>query len=116
MRFLGLTFALAIAAPALAHAQSPVYQDAMQASATLQIAAQQSNAPIQWTVPESRFAANAERVAVQRDFNSRQPGATMMIIGGAALLAGLLTDGSASTALIIGGIGFGAYGFYLYNR
>lgn len=116
MRFLGLTFALAIAAPALAQAQSPVYEDAMRASATLQIAAQQPSAPTQLMVAVAPFAANAERVAVQRDFHSRQPGATMMIIGGAALLAGLLTDGSASTALIIGGIGFGAYGFYLYNR
>jgi hypothetical protein len=113
MRFLSLTFALAIAAPALASAQSPVYEDAMRAGATLQIAAQQSSAPTQRLVAaEAPLSANA----VQRDFHSRQPGATMMIIGGAALLAGLLTDGSASTALIIGGIGFGAYGFYLYNR
>ena len=116
MRFLGLTFALAIAAPALANAQSPVYEDAMRAGASLQIAAQQSSAPTQLVIGEAPFTANTERVAIQRDFRSRQPGATMMIIGGAALLAGLLTDGSASTALIIGGIGFGAYGFYLYNR
>jgi len=40
----------------------------------------------------------------------------MIIVGGAVLLAGLLTDGSGSTALIISGIGVGAYGVYLYTR
>jgi hypothetical protein len=40
----------------------------------------------------------------------------MMIIGGAALVAGILVGGSGGTALILGGIGVGAYGLYLYTQ
>jgi hypothetical protein len=51
-----------------------------------------------------------------RRFNSRAPGATLMIIGGAAIIAGVLVGDSGGTVLILGGIGIGAYGFYLYTR
>jgi hypothetical protein len=54
-------------------------------------------------------------LAAQR-FTSRAPGATLMIIGGAAIVAGLLMDGSGSAILILGGVGLGAYGAYLYTR
>ncbi len=39
-----------------------------------------------------------------------------MIIGGAALVTGILVGGSGGTVLILGGIGVGAYGVYLYTR
>jgi hypothetical protein len=39
-----------------------------------------------------------------------------MIIGGAAIVTGILVGGSGGFVLILGGVGLGAYGFYLYNR
>jgi hypothetical protein len=39
-----------------------------------------------------------------------------MIIGGAAFLAGLFVEGTGGTVLIVGGIGLGAYGIYLFTR
>jgi len=39
-----------------------------------------------------------------------------MIIGGGAIVAGALVGGSSGTLLILGGVGLGAYGFYLYTR
>ncbi|HJQ66640.1 MAG TPA: hypothetical protein VJ816_09700 [Gemmatimonadales bacterium] len=56
------------------------------------------------------------RTSAAREFSSRAPGGAMIILGSAALLAGLLTDGSGSTALIVTGIGVGAYGVYLYTQ
>jgi len=39
-----------------------------------------------------------------------------MIIGGAAIVTGALVGGSGGTILILGGVGVGAYGVYLYTR
>jgi hypothetical protein len=39
-----------------------------------------------------------------------------MIIGASAVVAGILVGGSGGTVLILGGIGVGAYGLYLYTR
>jgi hypothetical protein len=88
--------------------QAPVFEDAMRANASLQIAAQRSTLPQQ-------FILSAD-VAAQQHFSSRAPGATLMIAGGAAVLAGILVGGSGGALLILGGVGAGAYGFYLYNR
>ena len=108
MRTLTLALVLVLGAPALAHAQAPVFQEAMRASATLQLAAQRPTTASPLTI-------NGDLLA-QRRFNSRAPGATLMIIGGASILAGILVGGSAGTAMIIGGVAAGAYGFYLYNK
>jgi len=107
MRILSLAVVLVFGVPAVATAQTPVFEDAMRASAALQVRAQSpGSSPVMLTTD----------MLVQRRFNSRAPGATLMIIGGAGILAGILVGGSAGTAMIIGGVAAGAYGFYLYNK
>jgi len=41
-------------------------------------------------------------------------GTTLMIIGGAAFVSGLVIGGTGGTVLAVGGIGVGAYGIYLF--
>ena len=108
MRILSLAVVLVFGVPAVATAQTPVFEDAMRASAALQVRAQSPGT-------SSPVMLNTDML-VQRRFNSRAPGATLMIIGGAGILAGILVGGSAGTAMIIGGVAAGAYGFYLYNK
>ena len=115
MRITPILLAAVLASPMLARAQSTtaqpanVYQPSMPAVIAVQPAA---------VTPALLLAPSREeaRVVSSREFSSRAPGGALMIMGSAALLAGLLTDGSGSTALIIGGIGVGAYGVYLYTR
>jgi hypothetical protein len=42
--------------------------------------------------------------------------AALMIVGGAALLAGLLIGGGAGTAIAVGGALLGLYGLWMYVR
>ena len=51
-----------------------------------------------------------------RRAKDRDQGRTLMIVGGAAVVAGILVGDSGGTVLILGGVGVGAYGFYLYQR
>lgn len=108
MRLLSLVVAFAIGVPAVAHAQSPVFEEAMRANAALHVAAKAPAIATPITLTGDMM--------VQRRFSSRAPGATLMIIGGAGILAGILVGGSAGTVMIIGGVAAGAYGFYLYNK
>jgi hypothetical protein len=108
MRLLPLAFVLLVASPTTMQAQEPVFEDAMRANAGLHLAAQRP-------VTAAPFTVDSDMLA-QRRFSSRAPGATLMIIGGAGILAGILVGGSAGTAMIIGGVAAGAYGFYLYNK
>lgn len=41
-------------------------------------------------------------------------GQTLMIVGGAALLAGAIIGGDSGTIVMLGGAGVGLYGLYLY--
>jgi hypothetical protein len=110
MRLTGIILVSLLAAPAAARAQtvSGSYHDAMQAAAALQIAAQRSS-------PVAPLVVNRDLLAPER-FSSRAPGATLMIIGGAGVVAGILVGGSGGALLILGGVGLGAYGFYLYMK
>src|SRR5262245_8406934 len=56
---------------------------------------------------------HAELLSLRR---GRAEGRTLMIVGGAAIVAGILVGDSGGTVLILGGVGVGAYGFYLYTR
>jgi len=49
-------------------------------------------------------------VAAARGSNS----AALMIVGGAAFLAGAIIGGDAGTIIMVGGAGVGLYGLYLY--
>jgi hypothetical protein len=108
MRIAGLTILFAILGSSHAHAQSTPYQATLPAAAAVSLAPP-STAALPW------LAQDADLVAARR-FNSRAPGATLMIVGGAAIVAGILVGGSGGFVLILGGVGVGAYGFYLYNR
>ena len=89
-------------------AQAPVYQPTTAvARALLLVSPNTSPAPD----PTARRDAFPER-----RFSSRAPGATLMIIGGAGIVAGILVGGSGGAILILGGVGLGAYGLYLYTR
>jgi hypothetical protein len=41
-------------------------------------------------------------------------GTTLMIVGGAAFVSGILIGGTGGTILALGGVGVGAYGVYLF--
>ena len=107
MRVAGLLLFLVAVHPRLAIAQSNGFQTGIQAAAGLRM-------PSQNPAAELRHGT-ADLLAPSR-FRSRAPGATLMIIGGAAIVAGILVGGSGGTVLILGGVGVGAYGLYLYTR
>ena len=109
MRTAGLLLLLVALCPEPGYAQSNGYQVTVQAAARLRLAA---GAP---TAEPLRPFAGSEFV-VARKFSSRAPGATLMIIGGAAIVTGILVGGSGGTILIVGGVGVGAYGVYLYTQ
>src|SRR5713101_690235 len=108
MRVARLLLLLVAVHPRLAIAQSNGFQAGIQAAASLRM-------PSANPAAELRHGANADLLAPSR-FRSRAPGATLMIIGGAAIVAGILVGGSGGTVLILGGVGVGAYGVYLYTR
>lgn len=108
MRIIGLTVLFAAICATQSLAQSGSYQAVGPATAALQLT---SSVP----VVQAALTTNADLLPARR-FSSRAPGATLMIIGGAAIVAGILVGGSGSTILILGGIGIGAYGLYLYTR
>lgn len=107
MRTAGLTLLCVALFSAPSQAQSSPYQAGAPAAAALRLASS--------PVGQLPLQATATFLEARR-FSSRAPGATMMIVGGAAIVAGILVGGSGGTVLILGGIGVGAYGFYLYTR
>ena len=65
-------------------------------------------------IAPAELAIEEPAVAVQR----RSVGEPMalMVVGGAALLAGLIIGGDAGTVLAVGGVIIGLYGLYQYLR
>jgi hypothetical protein len=108
MRVTGLIVLVGLLSPTVAPAQSNSYDRAMRAAATLQVLAQRA-AP----TPPTSIAVD---LLAARRFSSRAPGAAFMIFGGAGLLAGILVGGTGGAVLILGGIGVGAYGVYLFTQ
>ena len=108
MRIAGLVVLLTTLSASHLHAQAKPYQATSAATAALRLAS--PSAP-----PRAALWHDTD-LLVARRFNSRAPGATFMIIGGAAIVTGILVGGSGGFVLILGGVGLGAYGFYLYNR
>ncbi len=106
MRMTGIAFLLLVLCPVVSRAQSNPYESQMRATAVLRSPSHVQREPLRVVVD----------VPGPRRFNSRVPGATLMIIGGGAIVAGALVGGSGGTILILGGVGVGAYGFYLYTR
>ena len=108
MRVAGLLLLLVAVHTRPVIAQANEFQAGIRAAASLRL-------PSQNPAAQLHHAANADLLAPSR-FRSRAPGATLMIIGGAAIVAGILVGGSGGTVLILGGVGVGAYGVYLYTR
>ena len=59
-------------------------------------------------------ATSAPLPALQRRTATQNRGMTLMIVGGAALIGGLVIGDDAGTLIAIGGLGIGLYGLYLY--
>ena len=108
MRMSMLALLLSLVLPGLAPAQSRPFERQLRAAAAFQ-------ASVRLPAGEAGTPSLSELVSPRR-FSSRTPGATLMIIGGAAFLAGLFVEGTGGTVLIVGGIGLGAYGVYLFTR
>jgi hypothetical protein len=82
-------------------------------------------APVGPTLGAARLAADAQMTVLGAD-ERLEPGnpfrntagfgqpEALMIVGGAAFLAGALIGGDAGTIVMVGGAGIGLYGLYLY--
>ncbi|MGH7546152.1 MAG: hypothetical protein ACREKI_08225 [Gemmatimonadota bacterium] len=66
------------------------------------------------TTPSSEHFARPELAVPGAAQKDKETGLTLMIVGGSALVAGLIIGDTAGTILAVGGIGVGAYGLYLY--
>ncbi len=66
-------------------------------------------------ITASSAAASVANHDQQLETPSRES-AALMIVGGAALLAGLLIGGGAGTAIAVGGALVGLYGLWMYVR
>ncbi len=58
--------------------------------------------------------ADAAEPAVQRRGKKKETGVTLMIVGGAAFVTGIIIGDTGGTILAVAGIGVGAYGVYLF--
>ena len=108
MRMTRLVLPLVVLCPRAGLGQSNPYQAEMLAAAALR-------PPAPTPALTAPLTVGADFLAARR-FSSRAPGATLMIIGGAGIVAGILAGGSGGTVLILAGVGVGAYGVYLYTR
>ncbi len=108
MRIIALLLPFVVVCPRAGIAQSNPYEAEMRATAAVR-----PLSPTPALTPSRTVAAD---FLAARRFSSRAPGATLMIIGGAGIVAGILAGGSGGTLLILGGVGVGAYGVYLYTR
>jgi hypothetical protein len=104
LALLGSVLLISLAAPGLS-AQSVT--DRGSAGPTIQAARAGITAP--------SAAASVANGAQQLETPSRES-AALMIVGGAALLAGLLIGGGAGTAIAVGGTLLGLYGLWMYVR
>ena len=116
-RRLPLAAALLIASASLAGAQSP---NAAPLPAVHEIAAgprlEQARAGVSVTrdaALEASREASALAVTPQPSITRRR-GVPQMIIGGAALLGGAIIGDDVGSIVMLGGLGFGLYGLYLY--
>lgn len=100
---LGSALLVSLAAPAFAQSLLP---ERAPSGPTVQAARVGVTAP-----PATTVAGDAR----QLETPSRES-AALMIVGGAALLAGLLIGGGAGTAIAVAGTFVGLYGLWMYVR
>lgn len=109
-----LVVALAVAGPA--RAQSPVPGSAAPVAAPA--SAVTSYAP---TLAATRFGVSVDdqtplTVNAAASRMSRREGRVLAIVGGAAVITGILIGDDAGTVIAIGGAGLGLYGLYIWQR
>jgi len=105
---------LAVALSRSAAAQTP----ASPAPAVTSTAPAVSYAP---TLAATRFGISTEAQApLTTDASAarmgRREGRAFALVGGAAVIAGILIGGDAGTVIAIGGAGIGLYGLYIWQR
>ncbi len=110
MRTLIVIAALAGLAPSRAPAQSPQLESTLRAAAALELAARRGMPPL-----PPRPSASADLTALATR-HQRSTGKTLMIVGGAAVVAGLLVGDGGGTFLVVGGVVCAGYGFLLYEQ
>ena len=106
-----LVLALALSRPAAAQAPAP-------APAVTSPAPAVSYAP---TLAATRLGFSAEdqtplAVNASAARMGRREGRVFALVGGAAVIAGVLIGGDAGTVIAIGGAGMGLYGLYIWQR
>lgn len=101
-----LAGALTLAPIASATAQAPSARSALAAGPRL-------DASVAGIVRAPSAPAEFD-VLAQNPRRSRAKPTSLMIIGGAALIGGLLIGDAAGTAIAVGGLAVGIYGLYLY--
>lgn len=106
-----LLAALAVARPAAAQAPVPA------------LAAAPAPAPVSYapTLAATRFGVTADdqaplTVNASAARMGRREGRAFAIVGGAAVIAGILIGDDAGTAIAIGGAAVGLYGLYIWQR
>ena len=109
-RFPGL--ALATLAAALAFAPPAAAQAASEAPGPTLTAT--SSALRASTAVTERVDSQASLTVLQQPRRPFGQAEALMIIGGAALLAGAIIGGDAGTIVMLGGAGVGLYGLYLF--
>jgi hypothetical protein len=113
-----LTLALLLGAATFATPRSAAAQDASLTPATAAPAVATQSAPVAGPTMEAasvavRHAAPATTATPPRRAGYGQPVA-LMVVGGAAVLAGLIIGGGAGTAIAVGGAVVGLVGLYQY--
>lgn len=105
------------ATAALAQASVSSEQTAITQRSDQNLGAKQAGLTRVAIVEHTRFADAPAVGAVTAVAQSRmRRGQTLMIVGGAAFLAGLIIGGDAGTAIAVAGAGIGIYGLYLWAQ
>lgn len=110
-----LALATVVSRPAAAQTSAPT---PAAAPATAASAGAVSYAP---TLAATRFGVSAEdqaplAVNASAARMGRREGRAFALVGGAAVIAGILIGGDAGTVIAIGGAGLGLYGLYIWQR
>lgn len=113
-----LVIATVVSRPAAAQSPAPGPVAPTATAIATAPAAPASYAP---TLAATRFGVSAEDeapVAVNASAArmGRREGRVFALVGGAAVITGILIGGDAGTVIAIGGAGLGLYGLYIWQR
>jgi len=110
-------FAFVPTSSAIAQASATNEQNAVRLSADRDLSAKQAGISRTALVEHTRYADVAAVGTTTALAQSRtRRGQTLMIVGGAAFLAGLIIGDDAGTAIAVGGAAIGLYGLYLWAQ